>query len=125
VLVGGFHDEVHMVALKRVMNEPKTESVAPAFEGSLQREQRAAAAQVPAAVSDSQRGMDRMVPRELGTREVGDAALAAALSPGARTKAAPGLRLQRQWKLGGAQHEYDCSSKLWMAQNDLFARMTR
>ena len=91
------------------MDEAKAESVAPAFERALQREQRAPAAQVPAAVRHAQRGVDGMVPRELGSREMGNAALAAALSSGASTIAAPGLRLQGERELGGGRHEDDTS----------------
>ena len=40
------------------MDEAKAESVAPAFERALQREQRAPAAQVPAAFGHAERGVD-------------------------------------------------------------------
>ena len=53
-------DEVQVIALNRVMHEAKAEPIAAAFERPLEREQRAPAAQVPAAVSDAQRGVDRM-----------------------------------------------------------------
>jgi hypothetical protein len=45
------------------MDETETELIASAFERALERGQRSPAAQIPAAVSHPQRGVDRMVAR--------------------------------------------------------------
>jgi hypothetical protein len=119
------HDEVHVIPLHRKMDHPEAEAVAACLERALEGEQGAAAAQVPAASSDAQRGVDGVVPRELGPAQVRGTCVALWLAPCARPEAAPRRgeaesSLDGKPGLGGlgrGLHVYDFSGEMWTTQD--------